>query len=174
MKNESPTPTESIVYRILNLRGEKVILDVHLAQLYQVETRALKQAVKRNLDRFPEDFMFSLSAKEMDLVVSQNVIPSRSNFGGATPFAFTEAGVAMLSSVLKGKHAIQMNILIIKTFIALRKFANNYHGILEKLHSIENKMSIHDEEIAALFRSINEILNKPKSRKARIGFKQKS
>jgi hypothetical protein len=87
-------PDERIIKCIFLLRSEKVMLDVHLAELYQVETRALKQAVRRNIDRFPDNFMFELTDKEIDEVVSQTVIPSRQHFGGAKPFAFTEAGVA--------------------------------------------------------------------------------
>jgi len=85
------------------LREEKVMLDVHFAEMYGVETRALKQAVRRNFDLFPDDFMFELTPEEIDIVVSQNVIPSRKHLGGSAPFAFTETGVAMLSSVLKSK-----------------------------------------------------------------------
>ena len=88
---------ERIMSRIILFREERVILDLHLAVLYGVETRALKQAVRRNIDRFPKDFMFELSQEEIDEVVSQNVIPSKSYFGGSSPFAFTETGVAMLA-----------------------------------------------------------------------------
>lgn len=94
-----------IASKIFTLRGERVMLDLHLAELYDVETRSLKQAARRNMDRFPTDFMFELTEKEINEVVSQNVIPSRSHLGGAVPFAFTENGVAMLSSVLKSKKA---------------------------------------------------------------------
>jgi hypothetical protein len=97
------------------IRGQRVMLDYDLALLYEVETRVLKQAVKRNLNRFPDDFMFTLSENEINLMVSQIVIPSKSYFGGSKPFAFTEQGVAMLSSVLKSKKALQViPILIIK------------------------------------------------------------
>jgi len=96
-------PEEKIINKILVLREEKVMLDVHIAEIYGVENRALKQAVRRNLDLFPEDFMFVLTDKEVEIVVSQNVIPSKQYLGGSNPYAFTEAGVAMLSSVLKAK-----------------------------------------------------------------------
>ena len=102
-------PQERILNRIVVLRGEKVMLDVHLAELYEVENRSLKQAVRRNLDLFPEDFMFELTEEEIEIVVSQNVIPTKQHLGGAKPFAFTETGVAMLSSVLKSKRAKEMN-----------------------------------------------------------------
>lgn len=94
-KKRSLVPEEKILKTIVILREEKVILDVHLAALYGVETRALKQAVRRNMERFPEDFMFQLTNEEVDMVVSQNVIPHKKNLGGAMPFAFTETGVAM-------------------------------------------------------------------------------
>jgi len=96
-------PQEQIIQKIMLLREEKVTPDVHLAEMYGVETRALKQAVRRNFDPFPDDFMFELTPEEIDIVVSQNVIPSRKHLGGSAPFAFTETGVAMLSSVLKSK-----------------------------------------------------------------------
>jgi len=96
-------PQEQIIQKIMLLREEKVMLDVHFAEMYGVETRALKQAVRRNFDLFPDDFMFELTPEEIDIVVSQNVIPSRKHLGGSAPFAFTETGVAMLSSVLKSK-----------------------------------------------------------------------
>ena len=94
-------PQERILKKIILLRNEKVILDVHIAELYGVETRVLKQTVKRNLNRFPPDFMYELTENEIDFVVSQNVIPHKKYFGGASPYAFTETGVAMLSSILK-------------------------------------------------------------------------
>jgi len=114
-------PQEQIIHKIVLLREEKVMLDVHLAEMYGVETRALKQAVRRNIDLFPNDFMFELTPEEIEIVVSQNVIPSRQHLGGSMPFAFTETGVAMLSSVLKSKRAKEMNIAIMRAFIALRK-----------------------------------------------------
>ena len=103
--------------RIFLVRGQKVILDFDLAELYGVETRALKQAVRRNLDRFPADFMFELSVAEIKNLVSQTVIPTRGKLGGATPMAFTEQGVAMLSSVLRSTRAVEVNIAIMRTFV---------------------------------------------------------
>src|SRR5476651_2628917 len=107
---------EQIIHKIVFLREEKVMLDVHLAEMYGVETRALKQAVRRNIDLFPNDFMFELTPEEIGIVLSQNVIPSKQNLGGSVPFAFTETGVAMLSSVLKSHRAKEMNIAIIRAF----------------------------------------------------------
>jgi len=125
-KNELLIPDEVIIRRIILLRDEKVMLDIHLAELYNVETRILKQAIRRNLSRFPNDFMFELTAEEVNKVVSQFVIPSKRSLGGAIPFAFTESGIAMLSSVLKSQKAIEMNISIIRAFVLLRKLASNY------------------------------------------------
>ena len=106
-------PQERIIDKIILLRGEKVMLDIHLAEIYKVENRALKQAVRRNLDLFPEDFMFVLNAKEVELMVSQIVIPSKKALGGSMPFAFTETGVAMLSSVLKSKRAREIAKIVL-------------------------------------------------------------
>ncbi len=115
---------EQIKNNILKIRGIKVILDFELAKLYEVETRVLKQAVRRrNIERFPSDFMFQLTEIEMQHLVSQNVIPTLNHFGGAKPFAFTEQGIAMLSSVLKSKKAIHMNISIMRAFVMMRQWA---------------------------------------------------
>ena len=124
---------ELIKNHINEIRGKKVMLDMDLAKIYEVETRALKQAVRRNIDRFPYDFMFELTEEEMKNLVSQNVIPTLNHLGGAKPFAFTEQGIAMLSSVLKSKKAIQMNIAVMRAFVMIRQFALTYHELSEKL-----------------------------------------
>ncbi len=140
------------------------MLDVDLADLYEVETRTLKQAVRRNTRRFPIDFMFELTESEMDDLVSQNVIPAKKHFGGAAPFAFTEQGVAMLSTVLRSDKAIDVNIAIMRAFVALRHFALTYAersvkvGELEKeladvnevLHWLGQENQIRVDEIAGL------------------------
>ncbi len=105
--------------KIFEIRGHKVMLDFDLAKMYEAETRALKQAVKRNIQRFPPDFMFQLTPTEANALVSQSVIPSKKYLGGALPFAFIEQGVAMLSSVLNSERAIEVNIIIIRTFVLL-------------------------------------------------------
>ena len=114
---------EHIKNSIREIRGYKVMLDMDLAKIYEVETRVLKQAVRRNIDRFPSDFMFKLTEIEMQHLVSQHVIPTLNHFGGAKPFAFTEQGIAMLSSVLKSKKAIHMNISIMRAFVMMRQWA---------------------------------------------------
>jgi len=166
-------PEERIIRRIILLRGDKIMLDVHLAELYQVETRALKQAVKRNRDRFPEDFMFELNEKEIDMVVSQNVIPSKQSLGGAIPFAFTESGVAMLSSVLKSKRAVSVNISIIRSFVLLRKIASNYKEVMARLEEMERTYKGHFKEI---YNTLNYLIEQeqPDKKRREIGFKRKS
>ncbi len=147
-----PTLQEAVIAsKILTLRGENVILDVHLAGLYEVETRALKQAVRRNKDRFPSDFMFELTDIEVDNMVSQNVIPSKSHLGGASPFAFTENGVAMLSSVLTSKKAIEVNIAIMRTFTLLRKMLLFHKDIIQEIQELRKQLTEHDNNILLIF-----------------------
>jgi len=153
------------------IRHEKVILDFDLAALYQVETRALKQAVRRNRDRFPDDFLFELTSLEMDAMVSQSVIPSRKKFGGAVPYAFTEQGVAMLSSVLRSSRAVEVNIAIMRTFVQLRHLMDSNRDLARKIEGLEKK---YDEQFAVVFEAIKQLVEEDRTRKAqparRIGF----
>ena len=151
-----------IQHRIFTLRNQQVMLDRDLAELYQVETRALKQAVKRNIDRFPDDFMFELTVDEINFMVSQNVIPSKKYFGGAKPYAFTEQGVSMLSSVLKSKTAINVNIAIFRTFAKMRKFLSTNATIFQKINDIEQKLLQHEENFEKVFKAIEGKSIKPK------------
>lgn len=170
MHEKSIIPNERIIHKIVLLRGEKVILDVHLAELYDVETRVLKQAVRRNIERFPEDFMFLLSEKEIESVVSQNVIPSKKYFGGAQPFAFTETGVAMLSSILRSKKAIEMNVAIVRTFVQLRKLANNYEELIVKMQEMELN---YNEQFSEIYEVLQQLLSKPEEKpRTKIGYKK--
>jgi hypothetical protein len=169
-------PSETIMSKILFLREEKVMLDVHLSEIYGVETRALKQAVRRNMDLFPADFMFSLMENEIDLVVSQNVIPSKQHLGGAIPYAFTETGVAMLSSVLKSKRAREMNIAIMRAFVSLRKMLLNNTELRLEIEKIKSKVDNHNKNIELVFQYLDELLEKqekPKPRQVIEGFKIK-
>ncbi|MEW6194910.1 MAG: ORF6N domain-containing protein [Bacteroidota bacterium] len=168
--NKSLLPTERVINRILVIRNQKVILDRDLALLYGVETRALKQAVRRNRKRFPYDFMFVLSKKEIDQMVSQNVIPSKSYFGGATPMAFTGQGVAMLSSVLKSERAIEVNILIMRAFVKLREIISTHKKVEEKLKELESKLKEHDHQIIQIIQVINQLITPTDSSKKKIGF----
>jgi ORF6N domain len=130
---------EVIQNKIHEIRGYKVMLDFDLATLYGIETRVLKQTVKRNIKRFPEDFMFILISAEINQMVSQNVIPSKSYLGGSSPFAFTEQGIAMLSSVLNSEKAIEVNIAIIRAFVTFRQFTLSYNELKERIKEIENQ-----------------------------------
>lgn len=131
--------SEDIKSKIYLIRGRHVILDKDLAYLYNTETRILKQAVNRNKNRFPPDFMFVLNDKEIDMLVSQNVIPSKKYLGGALPYAFTEEGVANLASILKSDRAIEMNILIMRAFVSMRKFILKNAELFQRIDHIERK-----------------------------------
>ncbi len=166
---------QTIQNKIYELRGQNVMLDFDLAELYETETRLLKRAVRRNMDRFPEDFMFILTESEVEIVVSQIGIPSKSYFGGALPFAFTEQGVAMLSGVLKSQKAIQVNIAIMRAFVFMRQYALSHKDLTEKLKEIETK---YDKNFQDIYQAINYLIGEKeqeadfKDRK-RIGFKKK-
>ncbi|NOQ37858.1 ORF6N domain-containing protein [archaeon] len=130
---------EDLKNKIYTIRGVQVILDRDLAELYSIETRALKQAVNRNKKRFPLDFMFILTENEVDIMVSQNVIPSRRHLGGAFPYVFTEQGIANLSSVLNSDKAIEINIQIMRAFVSMRKFISKNAEIFRRLDTVERK-----------------------------------
>lgn len=168
--NSLPTLKEdNLAGFIYFLRGERVMLDVDLAKLYMVETRTLKQSVRRNIDRFPADFMFELTDEEISWVVSQNVIPSRKYFGGAKPFAFTEHGVAMLSSVLNTDRAIMVNIAIIRTFVKLRQMLQENKDLSDKMTKLELK---YDKRFRIVFAALHQLIKEEETPRPRIGFKQ--
>lgn len=160
---------ELIKRSILEIRGKKVMLDMDLATIYEVETRVLKQAVRRNLDRFLDDFMFELTIEEMNNLVSQIVIPTLNHFGGAKPFAFTEQGVAMLSSVLKSKKAIQMNIAIMRAFVLMRQFALTYQELSEQLKELENRYNHKFDDIEQVLKYL---IQKDKKQSIQVERKQ--
>jgi hypothetical protein len=168
--NKAVIPIERIASAILMLRDQRVMLDYDLAVLYGVETRALKQAVRRNPDRFPNDFMFELSEQEIDTVVSQFVIPDRRRFGGAKPMAFTEQGIAMLSSVLNSERAIKVNIAIMRAFVKLREMLETNRELARKFSELEQRVGKHDEEIAAILEAIRQLIAPPKKARREIGF----
>ncbi len=170
-KRISSIPTERIAQSILILRGHKVLLDRDLAILYGVETGALIQAVKRNIDRFPEDFMLRLTANEWTDLRSQTVI-SNAGRGGRryAPYAFTEQGVAMLSSVLNSKHAIAVNIEIMRTFIRMRELLSSNKELARQLERLEKKVASHDQAIVGILKTIRELMNPPAPKSRPIGF----
>lgn len=159
--------------KIFEVRSCRVMLDYHLAELYQVETRALKQAVKRNIERFPGDFMFVLTQEEANLLlsigVSQNVIPPAYNFGVAMPMAFTEQGVAMLSSVLRSKVAIEVNISIMRAFVLMRQMVIGYEELLKRIEELEVST---DAQFNELYQALTQLLSQSKQQKERrpVGF----
>ncbi len=150
---------ESINQKIYEIRGQKVMLDYDLAELYEVETKVLNQAVKRNVSRFPDRFMLRLTIEEWYLMRSQIVTASEQNKrnNSVTPFAFTEHGVTMLSSVLKSQKAIQINIAIIDAFISLKEYALTHSELSEQLKLLENK---YDKQFDDVFEAINYLLKK--------------
>lgn len=160
-------PTEHIEKRIFMIRGRKVMLSAHLADLYEVEPRALVQAVKRNVDRFPEDFMFQLTIDEFANLKSQTVISSWGGVRRATPYAFTEQGIAMLSSVLKSKRAVHVNIEIMRAFVKLRKILDAHVGLARKLGALEKK---YDAQFKVVFDAIRALMQQPDKQKRKIGF----
>jgi hypothetical protein len=145
---------EVIEQKILLIRGQKVMLSIHLAELYGVETRALNQAVKRNFNRFPKDFMLQLTDHEAGQLVSQNVIPHKKYFGGSLPYAFTEQDVAMLSSVLNSERAVQVNIAIMRTFVKLREMIISNKEMAKRLDALEKK---YDAQFKVVFDAIREL-----------------
>ena len=167
---------KSIVYlqkierTIYMIRGQKVMLSTHLADLYGVEPKVLMQAVKRNIDRFPEDFMFQLSVKEFDNLKSQIVTSSWGGMRRARPYAFTEQGVAMLSSVLRSKRAVQVNIEIMRVFVKLREMLATHKDLARKFEKLEKRMEAHDEQIQAIFAVIQQLMAPPEKKKNKIGF----
>jgi hypothetical protein len=182
MSKSTLIPAERIERRILILRGEKVMLDSDLAELYGVETKALNQAVQRNIERFPEDFMFRLSTEEFEIILKSQIVTSRGEiteklsekkgnlksqivtsswgYGGRRklPYAFTEQGVAMLSSVLRSQRAVQVNIAIMRTFVQLRQMLASNAGLAKKLAALEAK---YDEQFKVVFDAIRELMSKP-------------
>ena len=175
-KKETPptqqlaVPVQLIERRIYFIRNKKVMLSPDLAELYQVEPRALVQAVKRNSERFPEDFMFQLSNAEFDNLKSQIVISSWGGARRANPYAFTEQGIAMLSSVLRSSRAIQVNIAIMRAFVQLREMIANHEELARKLEALEKKT---DVRFRAVFEAIKKLIKAtapPDQSKRPIGF----
>ena len=176
-----PKP-ENLAKLVFVVRGEKVLLDSDLADLYDVATKVLNQAVKRNLDRFPVDFMFQLTPEEWERMRSQIVTaspgsnPMRSQFVtasrrnvGALPYAFTEQGVAMLSSVLRSQRAVEVNIAIMRTFVQLRRLMDSNRDLARRIEAMETR---YDEQFSQVFDAIKQLIAEDKTRKAKppIGF----
>ncbi len=167
--------SDVIESKIFLLRGHKVMLSPYWAKLYGVATRVLAQAVKRNSERFPEDFCFQLSEEEYESLNSmvsrsQTVILKRGHNVKYLPYAFTEQGVAMLSSVLRSKMAIQVNIAIMRAFVKLKQNLSTHKDIVNKLNEMERKIEKHDTHITAIFTAIRHLMSEESKPKRRIGF----
>jgi len=162
--------SEILEKRIFILRKQKVMLSTHLSSLYDVEPRILIQAVKRNKDRFPKDFCFQLNDKEYKILKSQFVISSWGGLRRSKPYAFTEHGISMLSSVLNSRKAVQVNIAIIRTFVKLRRIISANRAIAKKLNQLEKRVGQHDMEIKSVFDAIRMLMNMPEKSNKRIGF----
>jgi hypothetical protein len=183
--NKEIVPADQIASRIRNFRGEKVLLDFDLAALYGVETRVLNQAVKRNADRFPSDFMFQLSVEETEMISqrvtssmgqtvsdSSQIVMSPGKHRGKRyrPYAFTEQGVAMLSSVLNSERAIKVNIAIMRAFVKLRQILETNRELAKKFSELEQRVGKHDEEIDAILEAIRQLMAPPDRPRREIGF----
>jgi hypothetical protein len=164
-------PVEVIGSRVYLVRGQKVMFDSDLAGLYEVPTKALNLAVRRNLDRFPEDFMFQLTKQEASALRFQFETSNRRGGRRYLPNVFTEQGVAMLSSVLRSKHAIQINILIMRAFVRLREFLSTHKDVVRKLEQLERIQSEHGAHIGAIWKAVrNYMAPARRNGKFRIGF----
>ncbi|HRB40217.1 MAG TPA: ORF6N domain-containing protein [Bacteroidia bacterium] len=151
-------PQEVIINKIYFLRNEKVMLDRDLAELYGVKAIRLREQVKRNLTKFPSHFMFQLTEQEVEIMVSQNAIPSKQHLGGTFPYAFTEHGVLMLANVLKSERAIQVSIKIIELFVKLREMLVTHTELKLEIERIKKKMDNHDKNIEIVFRYFDELM----------------
>lgn len=165
-------PDEVILAKIYLLRGQKVMLDRDLANLYGVRPVRLREQVKRNPNRFPAKFMFQLSEEETETMVSQNAIPSRQHLGGHLPYAFTEHGVLMLANVLKTPTAVDVSVRIVELFVKMRELLLSQKDILLQLEKVEQKLVSHDDDIARIFEHLKELLEPPPAPRRQIGFRQ--
>ncbi|MDO8734091.1 MAG: ORF6N domain-containing protein [Elusimicrobiota bacterium] len=159
--------SQRIENKIYFVRGQKVMLDKDLAELYGIKPIRLREQVKRNVKRFPDDFMFQLNEKEIDFMVSQNAIPSRKHLGGYRPYVFMEQGVAMLSSVLNSERAITVNIQIMRTFTKLRSLLATHKDLQRKIEEMEKK---YDQQFRVVFDAIRALITPPETKQKKIGF----
>jgi hypothetical protein len=163
-------PQEVLISKIYYLRKEKIMLDRDLAALYGVKAIRLREQVKRNLSKFPSHFMFQLTENEVEIMVSQNAIPSKQNLGGTLPYAFTEHGVLMLANVLKSERAVQVSIKIIELFVKLREMIVTHTELKLEIERIKKKIDNHDKNIEIVFRYFDELLEKKAKPRKKIGF----
>jgi len=169
-QRSSVLPVEIVERRIYVIRGTKVMLDSSLAELYEVSTGNLNLAVKRNIARFPADFMFQLTRKEAASLVLQSAIPNVRGGRRTLPYAFTQEGIAMLAAVLNSPKAIQVSIAIMQAFVKLREMLATHADLAKKIEDLELKFTSHDEELRTVFDSLRQLLEPPERPKRQIGF----
>lgn len=169
MSSENLIPLDLIENQIHIIRGHKVMLSTHLAELYEVEPRSLMQSVKRNIDRFPDDFMFQLTKEEFAGLRSQFVILKKGENFKYLPYAFTEQGVAMLSSVLRSSRAVQVNIQIMRTFVQIRQLIGSNKEIALRIDELENR---YDHQFKIIFDAIRELMTPAEPKKNPVGFRK--
>ena len=165
-------PVGRVETRILTIRGHRVMIDADLAELYGVPTKRLNEAVRRNATRFPADFMFQLTVEESESLRSQiaTLEPGRGRHRKYLPYAFTEQGVSMLSSVLNSERAVQVNISIMRAFVVLRRAAASHVALSRRLDELERKHGVHDEKLKIVFKAIRGLMDPPKKARRKIGF----
>jgi ORF6N domain len=171
MTDKIIVPEEVLVNKIYLIREQKVMIDRDLAELYDVKAIRLREQVKRNQTRFPENFMFQLTEQEVEDMVSQNAIPSKQVLGGSLPYAFTEHGVLMLSNVLKSERAVQMSIRIIEVFVKLREMLLLHKDIHLLVEQVEKKLVKQDQKIELLFTYLNKFIEKDDTPRTPIGYR---
>jgi len=163
-------PVEEVASRILLIRGEKVMIDADLAELYGVATKALNQAVKRNSERFPGDFMFQLNHPEKDEVVTNCDHLAKLKFSRTLPYAFTEHGALMVATVLNTQRAVEISLYVVRAFVKLREMLASNKELAAKLNALEHKLDSHDQAIAGLINAIRELMRPPETKTRPIGF----
>lgn len=163
---------QMLIEKKVIIRGQKVMFDRDLAELYGVKPIRLREQVKRNISRFPDNFMFQLTDAEVDLMVSHFAIPSKKHLGGSLPYVFTEHGVLMLSNVLKSERALVMSIRIIEIFVKLREALLSHKDILLKVERLERKVVTNDTDIKLIFEYLKELLDPQTEPMRKIGFRQ--
>lgn len=169
-KKQEITQVDSIEHLILNMRGKKVIIAADLARLYGVSTRALNQAVRRNSDRFPEDFVFQLTSEEKRDVITKCDHLQNLKYSSSLPYAFTEHGTIMAANLLKNPKAVEVSVFIVRAFVELRKAASAHKEILRRLEELERQGSVHDRNIQALADAIRQLMAPPVTGRRQVGF----
>lgn len=164
---------QEIADKIYLIRGVKVMLDKDLADMYDVKPIRLREQVKRNIERFPNHFMFQLSEDEANVMVSQNAIPSRKHLGGSLPYVFSEHGILMLANVIKSQQAIAMSIKIIEVFVKFREMLISQKDLLLKFEQIEKLVVQHDDDIQAIFQALKQVIQQKSELREPVGFKLK-